>query len=471
MTKSHHPRLRAAIDLIDAWVDAEQSYRDIPGISLALVHDQDVVFDRGYGYANPQAEVPMSSATLFSICSISKLFTAIAIMQLRDAGKLQLHDPIAKHLDWFDIPGTQPDDGPLTIESVLTHSSGLPRESDFPYWSGPDYAFPDRDAVIERLKSQHTLYPASTFFQYSNLGLTLAGEIVAAVSGAPYADYVTEHILDPLGLPDTRPAFPTELHGSALALGHTARDRTGRREIVPPFDTKAITPAAGFTSSALDLARFASWQFRVLDGQTEVLAPSTLREMHRIHWVDPNWETTWGIGFQVERQGQATVVGHGGACPGYLTDITIDPQHKIAAIAMFNACGHSPGAVTRHALRLYREALTEARTAPDADSRDHDSPDGTTDFCGSYDMQPWTGEMCVFPWQDDLGVVVLPADNPTEALFKLRHANGDTFRLLREGDGTPEPTLGEEVTFTRASDGKVRSMTRHSQRMLRIARQ
>ena len=107
-------------------------------------------------------------------------------MQLRDEGLVRLDDTPGQHLSWYDIENAHRDGPAVTIRGILTHSSGLPRESDFPYGTGPDFDFPSHDKIVDRLKAQRTLYPADTYFQYSNLGLTLIGEIVAAVSGQPY---------------------------------------------------------------------------------------------------------------------------------------------------------------------------------------------------------------------------------------------------------------------------------------------
>jgi CubicO group peptidase (beta-lactamase class C family) len=153
---------------------------------------------------------------------------------------------VSDHLDWFDIAQAHEGSGPITIESLLTHSSGLPRESDYPYWNGPDFPFPTRDQVIERLRSQQTLYPAQYHFQYSNLGLSLAGEIIQLRSGQPYDAYVREHILEPLGLDATRSYYPQELRGEELAIGYTGIHRDSRRDPVEPFFTRGITAAAGF---------------------------------------------------------------------------------------------------------------------------------------------------------------------------------------------------------------------------------
>ena len=96
-------------------------------------------------------------------------------MQLRDQGKLRLSDRVSEHLPFFDLKQKHEESTPITIEGLLTHSAGLPREADYPYWSGPEFDFPTKDEVIERLSDQETLYPSQTRYQYSHLGLSLAG--------------------------------------------------------------------------------------------------------------------------------------------------------------------------------------------------------------------------------------------------------------------------------------------------------
>jgi len=203
-----HPRVQEAIGLLEIWTDAQVAYQQIPGASMAVVHDQELVWSAGFGLANRERGVEATPQTIYSICSISKLFTSIGVMQLRDAGQVRLDDPVARHLSWFTIRDAYPDAPPVTIEGLLTHSSGLPRESDTPYWSAPDFRFPTHDEIVRRLPEQEELYPAQTYHQYSNLGLTLAGEIVAAVSGQPYDGYVRDRILTPLGLASTTPEIP-----------------------------------------------------------------------------------------------------------------------------------------------------------------------------------------------------------------------------------------------------------------------
>src|SRR5262245_43130861 len=186
------PEVSAALKVLDSWVAATAESREQPGLSIGVVHDQDLIWAKGYGFADLQKKTPATPATLYRIASISKLFTSTAIMQLRDSGKLQLDDPVAKHLSWFKL--RQAHAGPvITIRHLITHTAGLPREAWSTNWS--DLTFPTRDEMIRRLAEQETVFPAETEWKYSNLALSLAGEVVAAVSGEPWPQYVEKHIL------------------------------------------------------------------------------------------------------------------------------------------------------------------------------------------------------------------------------------------------------------------------------------
>ena len=128
-----------------------------------------------------------------------------------------------------------------------------------------EFEFPTREDVIAKLSRQSTLYPPGRYFQYSNLSLTLAGEIIAQLSGMPYDAYVKQHILTPLGLNDTFPELPREHRGGRFAMGYGGRRRKGGRETIKFFQARGIAPAAGYASTVEDLAKFASWQFRLID--------------------------------------------------------------------------------------------------------------------------------------------------------------------------------------------------------------
>ncbi len=201
------------------------------------------------------------------------------------------------------------------MRHLLTHTSGLPREAAFPYWS--DGSFPTAQEIRDHLPDQKTILPTETRWKYSNLALSLAGEIVSAVAVQTFAEYVQEHILGPLGMDNTHVNSP-DPNDPLLATGYSRRLPDGSREVAPFTDGKGITSAANMTTSVKDLARFAQLQFR--DGPAtahQILRGSTLREMQRVHWLEPDWQAGWGLGFRIERKNHKTYIRHGGAVRGY----------------------------------------------------------------------------------------------------------------------------------------------------------
>ena len=223
---SEHTRVVEALNLLDLWLDAQTAYQDLPGVSAAIIYDQELIWSSGYGLADVENQIPATPETMYSICSISKLFTSVGVMQLRDEGKFRLDDDLDTILPWFDLEQNHPEGGTITLEGILTHSSGLPRESDYPYWADP-FEFPTHDQLVDRLSSQETLYPARKYFQYSNLGLSLAGEVVAEASGQPFSRYMRANILDPLGMTSTVSEIGTAWNTPNMAAGYGPKGRGG----------------------------------------------------------------------------------------------------------------------------------------------------------------------------------------------------------------------------------------------------
>jgi len=454
-TVDDDPRVVQALELARTWLDAQRAYEQVPGISASIVHDQKALWTGAFGVVDLESGRPATPGTIYSICSISKLFTSVAVMQQRDAGRLRLDDPVRQHLAWFTMKPGGRDGTEITVEGLLTHAAGLPREADIPYWSSPLFAFPTREKVVERLQNQTALYPSETYYQYSNLGLTLAGEAVAATSGLPYADYVRKNILEPLKLGSTTPEMPEAEQGKRLATGYSALARDGKRRKVPFFTAKGIAPAAGYASTAEDLARFASWQFRLLEsGGTEVLKASTLREMQRVHWVDPDFKTMWGLGFNVENRDGKAFVGHDGSCPGYRTALLLQAGEKLATIVMANASGVDVGDWAERVFDMVAPALRAAAKEP---GKAKPVDPQMRAYAGTYSAQPWGGEVAVLPWDDGLAMMGLPADDPMKDLVKLKKTGEHTFRRIRTDE-----TLGEEVVFEMDADGHAERFKRHS---------
>ena len=246
-----------AFELIDYWLEAQKDYEQIAGLTAIITDDNETKWIGSFGTSDGVNQ--MKKDNRFSICSISKLFTSVAIMQLVDAGKISIDDPIKKHLPWFNISNSFGNSNAITIKSILTHSSGLPRESNHPYWSGPEFPFPSKQDVINELGNQKMLYPPSKYYQYSNLGLSLLGYVVEAVSGIPYSEYINNEILIPLSMMDTKTFMSKDDYGNSLSIGFSSLMRNGKREKVNFFNANGIEAAAGFTSTVDDIAKFARW--------------------------------------------------------------------------------------------------------------------------------------------------------------------------------------------------------------------
>ncbi len=308
---------------------------------------------------------------------------------------------------------------------------------------------------------QETLYPASTYFEYSNLGMALAGEIIAELSGTSFENYIQENILDPLDLESTWTRLPEEEVGKRMAVGYGARRRDGTRPMLRLYQARGFSPATGLASTAHDLAALASWQFRLLEsGDDEILAANTLKEMYRPHFMLPGWDTAWGLGFRIQNRDGKIYVGHTGTCPGFVTRLLLEPQSRIAVVVLANAnnvnvwhlatmmheiMAPAIGAATK--LEGDGEARDEANASPSVKG---ENIPNLSDYTGLYDASPWNAESAFIVWEGELAALRLSSNDPVQELRHWRHIKGDVFRRLRD-DGL----LAELWTFERDRSGKV----------------
>ena len=240
----------------------------------------------------------------------------------------------------------------------------------------------------------------------------------------------------------------------------TARGRDGQRQLVPDYSVRGISPAAGFVSTVEDLGRFAAWQFRVLDGDDALLDRNTLREMHRVHWLEPDGDTTYGLGFSVWKSDGDTFVGHGGSCPGYRSHLLLRPRDKVATAFMTNGQGVNSRRFAQTAHDIVAPALRKAAGKPNGDTPAGGVPAGFEGgataaretlmrFTGTY-QRPFGGESAVLVREGDLHVLSLPTDDPLDSLTRLRRIEDGTFRRVRD-NGDP----GEEFIFEEMPDGRM----------------
>jgi D-alanyl-D-alanine carboxypeptidase len=442
---SNHPEVVGNIKLLEAWIQSQMAYRGLPGMSIGIVYDQNLIWTKGFGYADVAKKVPVTPATIYRMASVTKTFTATAIMQLRDAGKLSLDDPVAKHLPWFSIKNPFADAPAITIRHLLTHTSGLPREAAYPYWT--DSHFPTIEQIQGTLPNQEVVFAPETQWKYSNLALALGGEIVAKVSGEPYEVYVRRHILEPLGMSHSTVLFPVD-DISRLAVAYGRRMPDGKREIRPEMDCKGISPAANLSSTVEDLARYVAFQMG--DGKVDgklILKANTLQEMHRVHWLLPDWKSGWGIGFAVNRKENRTIVGHGGSLAGYRTQISFCPEEKVGIIVLTNADDGNPEFYVDRIISLLAPAVKKAATPPPVVAK---ADSDWNNYVGTY-RDPWSDSEVVVV-NGELVMIDPTANDPMESILKLVPAGKNKFKIAAEKFNYGE--IGEFVTFEIGGDGK-----------------
>ncbi|MCC7370709.1 MAG: beta-lactamase family protein [Chloroflexi bacterium] len=278
--------------------------------------------------------------TLFRVASITKTFTATAIVQLRDAGKLHLDDPLVKHVPEF--AAVENPFGPIeevTLRRLASHSSGLMGEPPLDHWIS--LRFPTRDEWLAVLPQVKVAIQPGSAFKYSNLAYTLLGEVIERVSGESYPAYMQRMVFEPLGLASTGYELTDALAGRA-ATGHLPHPYADEAAIAPPSPLNGMAAAGQLWTTVRDLSRWVSAHFRVdvqEAGGVQLLAGRSLAEMQRAVYVEPSWAGGYGFGWRIVRHGERIYHGHGGSVPGYRSQILFDASLKVGLVFLIDGVG------------------------------------------------------------------------------------------------------------------------------------
>ncbi len=309
---------------------AGQARFRLPSLSAAVYHGDEIVWAEAVGLAVDDGAAP-SPETQYRIGSITKTFTAAAVMLLRDDRELELDDPLSRHLP-------EAGHGSLTLRRLLAHSSGLQREPPGEVWETLE--FPKGGELLARLGEAELVLPPGERWHYSNLAYALLGEVVSRVSGAPFARFVDERLIGPAGLERT-----TWQAVEPVARGYYVDpyDRTLRPE--PSLESDGVEAVGSLWSTPSDLCRWA----RHL---------ASVEAMHQVQVMDDpdEWTLGHGLGLQLARQGDRVFFGHGGAMPGFLAMLLGRRKERTGAAVLTNAS--TPGmAVETICVELAEKAL------------------------------------------------------------------------------------------------------------------
>ncbi len=374
-------------EFIDGIMTAQLRSQHVAGAAIAVVKDGELFFVKGYGYEDVERKVPVDpEKTLFRVGSTSKLFTWTAVMQLVEAGELDLDADVNAYLTDFKIPDTYPE--PVTIKNLLTHTAGfedgglgylMERSADGIMPLGAFLA----KHMPARVRAPTTDFASSTSAAYSNWGAALAGHIVATVSGMPFDDYIEQRILQPLGMARStfREPLPSEL-AARMSGGYTFANGVFRRhgfEYIHNFG-----PAGSLSSTVADMARFmiAHLQHGVL-ADARILGEETVRLMHT-RALSPNPAMNgMCLGFYETWVNGRRLVEHDGGTPTFISDLVLIPEANIGLFVSTNTSGG--GSVIREVENAFMDRYFPARL-PDIESAP-DSAARAARYRGTYRTQ------------------------------------------------------------------------------------
>ena len=363
---------------IDRLAERELADTGLPGLAIGLTGPHGPPEVRTYGFADRAARRPVEPDTLFEIGSIGKMFTAIAIVQLIEEGRLGLDAPVVDALPWFELPIVS---RPITIHDLLTHTAGIISGID----GTPEAAF-----QVWALRDRRPGSAPGKRFHYSDLGYKALGLVIEAVEGRPYPDVVRTRILEPLGMTATEPAITHDIR-SRLAVGYAFLhdDRIGypRRPIAPATWVETATADGAIASTAGDMAAFARMLLRRGEGPGgRLVSEAAFARMAEPH-ARPTPDYGYGYGLAMRVLGGRTFLGHGGDMIGYQSALQVDPTAGLAVVVLQNGLMGNPMTLARAVLVAVggpQGGGGSASGAPSA-SGDHRDPGAPADGASGPD--------------------------------------------------------------------------------------
>ena len=344
--------LRPRIPDVDAIAAAELARRPVGSVTVGIVAGNELIWSKSYGDADMEKKIPADTETVYRIGSITKMFTALMLEQLVEAGKVHLSDPVEKYFPEINtVKGRFAGAPPITLMQLATHTSGLGREpDDLQYLSGPVANW--EKSLIAALPHLNYEFEPGTRYSYSNMGYAVLGATLSRAAGESYVDYVPKHIFQPLGMThsafDRNPAMMPHLSKGYQVTGPNSVDaETAQKEHETGRGYKV--PNGAIYTTIGDLARFAS--FLLGEGPETVLKRSSLQrfQSQTIVPADVALNAGYGIGFSVDRRDGYVAFGHGGAVAGYTAMLLLNRAKGMGVVALSNGAAN-PTAIAQRAL-------------------------------------------------------------------------------------------------------------------------
>ena len=371
--------LERAYEETDRFVQNRMREAVMPGLVLAVTDRQDTLRVTSFGHSDLSAKTPMQPDMMFEIGSIGKSFTNVALLQLRDEGKLDLQAPVSHYLPWFEVGS---DFGPITTHHLMTHTSGLP--------SGTDIG---THGLYESwaLRRMGTGTPPGEYFRYSNVGYKTLGFLLEVVDGRSYSEAIQARVLNRLGMRDSHPVTGFETRKrSPVGYRSFYDDRPEHREhgLVPALWTEYGVGDGCQASSPADMCVYLRMLMNGGVGPSgRAMSEASHRLMTQRVIATQQWGGAWyGYGLTMADVDGHSYLGHGGSTPGFMAAMIADLDDGIGVVVLINGNAASYGAVNMalHVLRILRSGLRQENMPPQPPAIDQSVVSNADYYAGSY---------------------------------------------------------------------------------------
>jgi D-alanyl-D-alanine carboxypeptidase len=443
---------RKTLPYIREWVSYKVWQLRVPGVQVAIGFRDEVLFSEAWGYADVEAGRALTTTDLFRIASHSKTFTATALHQLAERGSLRLDDTVGTYVPALVDGGSPIADA--TIRELMEMGAGVLRDGlDGDYWQLAR-PFPDEEELVRLVIEGGQKVPAGQSLNYSNLGYSLLGMVIAAVTGTSYNAFVRESIIEPLGLTGLGPDWD-ESRRDEFVVGYSGLHDARTRRRIDHVDTHAMAAATGFHGTAEDLVRYFSQH---VIGQGTLLGDHAKRLAQRRAFSSMDDDPAargYGTGFIADRIGGREVRGHSGGFPGHITQSVFDPASSLVVSVMTSAAA-GPATLIATAIVTLLDDAAASVGGSSGSSPASGIPDGTdVDALTGRFANAW-GVSDIARIGDRLVEIDPSSPTPLEGCVRLDVVDGDT---LRQASGSRFGSIDEDIRYHRAADGGVESIS------------
>ena len=442
---------------------------ELPGMAVGVIKDSTIVFNKGYGYRVWNSDKMVDTESLFGIASLSKAFTAAAIGILVDEGKLDWNDRVIDYLPWFKLSDSYVEKE-LTIVDLLTHRAGYNTFDGDLLWYGSNY---DRKKILRRFREMPAKISFRSEYGYSNIMFLAAGEVIEAVSGKTWDDFVKERILSPLDMKNTFTTNTNFNETTNVAYPHL------ERKVLQFLNYDNIGPAASINSCTSDMLKWAQMWLnmgtvngnQILKEQTinKILTSYQAINVGNVNRINGRHFLNTGMGWFLQDWQGRKIVQHSGGLPGYISRLALVPEENLAVVVLTNDEAYLTTPVINYIIDLAigelgdedyfdrtlkyfkgkSERLEKVKEERKSKRIENTSPSQKLEnFIGVYEDKMYGEAEIVFN-NGSLNLIMLPSKELFSA--KLNHWHYDTFDFKFNDPFLPEGL----VTFGTNKDGKI----------------